>query len=387
MGGVLRADPLWVETFTGLPMSRFQRLLRVVRERGGEGPGKGRGRGRPWCLALPERVLLVAVYYRTNLTMRQLARLFGICPATVCRVIQRLGPLLALELAARPAEAVERLWIADGTLIPVRDRTVAASSKNYRFSANVQVIIDADTRLWWPPAGRHRATRPTLTPGGTPACPPSARTSPSWPTAPAPGPTYTFTGFYQPVDNQPTVNTMQAGRAVAVKFSLGGDQGLNIFAPGYPASQTYNGQSGEPTDEVEQTSTAGQSSLSTTPRPTPTPTYGRLAAPGQASTATSTSASTTAAATPPTSSSADPRRVEQPQYTVPGGSPPGTGMTPPTPRPPRPPGFRLVIQAGVWRLAPWCTAKAEQPLKELEGDGGVRSMSPWCVAGLDGGPP
>ncbi|WP_219505121.1 transposase family protein, partial [Nonomuraea ceibae] len=77
MGGVLRADPLWVETFTGLPMSRFQRLVRVVRERGGEGPGKGRGRGRPWCLALPERVLLVAVYYRTNLTMRQLAPLFG----------------------------------------------------------------------------------------------------------------------------------------------------------------------------------------------------------------------------------------------------------------------------------------------------------------------
>lgn len=40
-----------------------------------------------------------------------------------------------------------RLWIVDGTLIPVRDRSVGASSRNYRFSANVQVIIDADTRL------------------------------------------------------------------------------------------------------------------------------------------------------------------------------------------------------------------------------------------------
>jgi hypothetical protein len=47
----------------------------------------------------------------------------------------------------RPAEAAERLWIVDGTLVPVRDRTVGASSKNYRFSANVQVVIDADTRL------------------------------------------------------------------------------------------------------------------------------------------------------------------------------------------------------------------------------------------------
>ncbi|MEX2975281.1 transposase family protein [Streptomyces sp. C184] len=143
MGGVLRAERLWVETFTGLRMSGFAGLLKVVRERGGNGPGGG----RPWCLPLADRVLLVAVYYRTNLTMRQLAPLFGISPATVCRVIQRLRPLLALEPAPRPVADVERLWIVDGTLIPVRDRTVGASSRNYRFSANVQVIIDADTRL------------------------------------------------------------------------------------------------------------------------------------------------------------------------------------------------------------------------------------------------
>ncbi|MGW7695113.1 transposase family protein [Streptomyces asiaticus] len=124
-------------------MDRFERLLRVVRERGGNGPGGG----RPWCLPLAERVLPVAVYYRTNLTMRQLAPPFGISPATVCRVVQRLWPLLALEPAPRPVAGVERLWIVDGTLIPVRDRTVAASSRNYRFSANVQVIIDADSRL------------------------------------------------------------------------------------------------------------------------------------------------------------------------------------------------------------------------------------------------
>ncbi len=32
MRGVLRADPLWVETFTGLRMKQFERLLKVVRE-------------------------------------------------------------------------------------------------------------------------------------------------------------------------------------------------------------------------------------------------------------------------------------------------------------------------------------------------------------------
>jgi hypothetical protein len=143
MGGVLRAEPVWVELFTGLRVERFERLVRAVRERGGDAPRPG----RPWCLPLPERVLLVAVYYRTNLTMRQLAPLFGVSSATVCRVVQRLGPLLALEPVARPVEGVERLWIVDGTLVPVRDRNVGASSRNYRFSANVQVVIDADTRL------------------------------------------------------------------------------------------------------------------------------------------------------------------------------------------------------------------------------------------------
>lgn len=39
------------------------------------------------------------------------------------------------------------MWIVDGTLVAVRERQMAASSRNYRFSANVQVIVDADTHL------------------------------------------------------------------------------------------------------------------------------------------------------------------------------------------------------------------------------------------------
>ncbi|WP_435191160.1 helix-turn-helix domain-containing protein [Streptomyces sp. bgisy126] len=81
-----------MKTFTGLRMRQFERLLKVVCERGGKGPGGG----RPWCLSLADRVLLVAVHYRTNLTMPRFAPLFGCSPATVCRVIKRLRPLLAI---------------------------------------------------------------------------------------------------------------------------------------------------------------------------------------------------------------------------------------------------------------------------------------------------
>jgi hypothetical protein len=37
--------------------------------------------------------------------------------------------------------------IVDGTLVPTRDRAVAEQSKNYRYSTNRRVVIEADIRL------------------------------------------------------------------------------------------------------------------------------------------------------------------------------------------------------------------------------------------------
>ncbi|WP_432976562.1 PxKF domain-containing protein [Dactylosporangium sp. CA-233914] len=76
---------------------------------------------------------------------------------------------------------------------------------------------------------------------------------------------FPFGGFLQPVRNQPTINLMNAGRGVPIKFSLGGDQGLAIFPAGYPASQQVTCDTGAPVDVVEQTVTAGGSSLSYSP--------------------------------------------------------------------------------------------------------------------------
>lgn len=73
---------------------------------------------------------------------------------------------------------------------------------------------------------------------------------------------FNWSGFFQPVDNLPTFNVVKAGSGVPVKFSLNGNKGLNIFAAGYPVSQQIACASGAPTDTVEQTVTAGSSSLS-----------------------------------------------------------------------------------------------------------------------------
>ncbi|MBS1115621.1 MAG: uncharacterized protein H6Q87_5 [candidate division NC10 bacterium] len=75
---------------------------------------------------------------------------------------------------------------------------------------------------------------------------------------------YSFTGFFQPVDNLPTFNAVKAGSGVPIKFSLDGDQGLNIFTTGYPRSQPVACDVSS-VDAVEETVTAGSSSLSYDP--------------------------------------------------------------------------------------------------------------------------
>ncbi|HKO98679.1 MAG TPA: PxKF domain-containing protein [Pyrinomonadaceae bacterium] len=76
---------------------------------------------------------------------------------------------------------------------------------------------------------------------------------------------YNFAGFFQPVDNLPALNVVQAGRAIPVKFSLSGDKGLGIFAPGSPSSGPIACNSSDPAVDLEETVTAGGSSLSYNP--------------------------------------------------------------------------------------------------------------------------
>jgi hypothetical protein len=48
---------------------------------------------------------------------------------------------------------------------------------------------------------------------------------------------FEWAGFFPPVANLPATNVDNAGRTIPMKFSLGGNHGLNIFAAGYPKSE------------------------------------------------------------------------------------------------------------------------------------------------------
>ncbi|WP_339152007.1 transposase [Streptomyces sp. F41] len=115
MASVITAsEPSWITPFAGLSPRCFGKLLTTLRRDGADGVH----RGRPWNLPLEDRVLLVMAYWRTNFA--------------------------AARSAVRRKDAV---LIVDGTLVPTRDHTIAERSKNYRYSTNHQVVMDADTRL------------------------------------------------------------------------------------------------------------------------------------------------------------------------------------------------------------------------------------------------
>ncbi|MET9253862.1 transposase family protein [Streptomyces sp. NPDC003717] len=112
-------EPPHAESFTGLSQRSFGKLVTVLRREGADTVG----RGRPWSLPLEDRTLLVAAYWRTNLTMRQLALLFGVSKSAADRIIDHLGPMIAL----RPRRSFDKgtVLIVDGTLVPTRDHTIA----------------------------------------------------------------------------------------------------------------------------------------------------------------------------------------------------------------------------------------------------------------------
>ena len=81
---------------------------------------------------------------------------------------------------------------------------------------------------------------------------------------PPPPTSWPFDGFRSPVNAEPTVNVVNAGSAVPLKFSLGEDRGLGVLAA-TPASQQVPCEPGVPSDLIEETVAASRSGLTYDP--------------------------------------------------------------------------------------------------------------------------
>ncbi|EST18290.1 hypothetical protein M877_39050 [Streptomyces niveus NCIMB 11891] len=94
---ITASEPSWIPPFTGLSPRAFGKLVTALRREGADAVRMG----RPWSLPLEDRTLLVAAYWRTSLTMRQLVPLFGVSKSTADRIIDHLGPLTVQSPAHR----------------------------------------------------------------------------------------------------------------------------------------------------------------------------------------------------------------------------------------------------------------------------------------------
>ena len=124
-----------MEILTGLATAALATVVRRLR------PSRRR-RGRPWALPLERRVVVACTSLRTNLTVRELAAVFGISPAQVHRIVTDVVErMAAMQLAMHVPFDRRYSWVVDGTLVPTRDHRVAAKAKNYRWSCNAQLLI------------------------------------------------------------------------------------------------------------------------------------------------------------------------------------------------------------------------------------------------------
>jgi uncharacterized membrane protein len=85
------------------------------------------------------------------------------------------------------------------------------------------------------------------------------------PTPPPPPTRYTFDGFFAPLANAPAVNEVKTGKGVPVRFSLGGDFGLNVFETGYPQTRDVACDPAAPAHRVNEAVNAKSSVLTFDP--------------------------------------------------------------------------------------------------------------------------
>ncbi|RSS60598.1 transposase family protein, partial [Streptomyces sp. WAC06614] len=151
VGGVITAsEPGWIGLLSGLSERRFHELVGGVRRAGADAATGG----RPWALPVEDRVLMVAAYWRTDLTLRRIGPLFGVSKSAADRVIDRTAPFLALAPADR-RHPLGTVLIAEG-----------ATALLVAIDTGTRLVAAVGARRPFAPTPYGTAARPEGPPGG-----------------------------------------------------------------------------------------------------------------------------------------------------------------------------------------------------------------------------
>jgi hypothetical protein len=114
-------------------LRRFDKFVRIAAARRGEQTGTG----RRWGLSLADRALLVAVYYRTNLTYQQNSA--AVRRLQISRRADR-GPSRTVLAPVKKTQGPDTVLMVDRTLVSTHDRSTSASSTSCWSSAPTSAL-------------------------------------------------------------------------------------------------------------------------------------------------------------------------------------------------------------------------------------------------------
>jgi hypothetical protein len=87
--------------------------------------------GRHFALSLPDMVLMLLLYYRSYISQRFVGFLFGIDDSRVCRIIQKLEPILA-KVMAIPKEKYLSKEEIESTLVDATEQPIERPKKGQK---------------------------------------------------------------------------------------------------------------------------------------------------------------------------------------------------------------------------------------------------------------
>lgn len=140
----------------GISVSQFEEIYQKLEPRWEKSILKAYKRpGRHYKLELRDMLLLLLLYYRSYITQAFIGYLFGIDDSRVCRIIQKLEPLLKKEFSIKPLkclskEEVETL-IFDATEHPIERPTVDQekyySGKKKRHTLKSEIGVTGEGKI------------------------------------------------------------------------------------------------------------------------------------------------------------------------------------------------------------------------------------------------
>ena len=128
----IRKSPIIFNRLFGVSVSQFDEiLLKIEPQWQKQVINRYKRPGRDYKLELGDMLLLLLLYYRSYITQMFIGYLFGIDDSRVCRIIQKLEPILAGELALTKIKHLSQEEV-ETLIIDATEQPIERPSKNQK---------------------------------------------------------------------------------------------------------------------------------------------------------------------------------------------------------------------------------------------------------------